>query len=267
MRFITLLSDFGHRDAATAIAKSILLRHNPDAAVLEISSSVSGENLIEAGYLTVSSYKEFPEGTCHILYVGIYHSRNPSLVLCEKDGHYFLAPNNGILPLALGIDNISLWQCYEWEREDQDFRHWQEKCAEIAHLLSHKKPAEMGFPHFKLDPIRQLAMPAPVVTDNSVDCQILHISDNGNLVINMKKEEFEQMRRNRNFKIDLGGIGSINQITAHAGMVGDGEALCRFNRAGYMEIAVKGGSAAKLLAFSLYDIKQKFYRHLKISFE
>lgn len=267
MRFITLLTDFGHRDASTAIAKSILLRHNPDAAVLEISSSVSGDNLIEAGYLTVSSYREFPEGTCHVLYVGIYHSKNPSLVLCEKDGHYFLAPNNGILPLALGAENISLWQCYEWEREDQHFRQWQEKCAEIAYLLSHKKPSELGFPHFKLDPIKQLAMPSPVVTDNSVDCQILHISDQGNLIINMRKEEFEHLRRNRNFKINLGGIGSISNIIAHAGMVSDGEALCRFNRAGYMEVAVKGGSATKLFAFSLYDTKQPYYRHLKISFE
>ncbi|MGC4057602.1 MAG: SAM-dependent chlorinase/fluorinase [Chitinophagaceae bacterium] len=267
MRFLTLLSDFGHKDASTAIARSILLRHNPDAAVLEISASVTGENLIEAAYLSASSYKEFPEGTCHIIYVGIYHSRNPSLVLCEKDGHYFLAPNNGILPLALGIENISLWQCYEWDREDQNFRDWQEKCAEIAYILSHKKPADLGFPHFKLDPIKQMTMPLPVATEHSVDCQILHIAHNGNLIINMRKEDFEALRRNRGFKIDLGGIGNIGVITPHAGMVSEGEALCRFNRAGYMEIAVKGASAAKLLSFNLYDTKQKYYRHLKISFE
>ncbi len=267
MRFITLLSDFGQRDASAAIATSIIALRNPGAKVLEITHLASGKYLTEAAYLLASSYQEFPEGTCHIVHVGVYHSKTPSLVLCEKNGHYFLAPNNGILPLALGIENLGLWQCYEWENPEQTFRDWQIKCATIANELATQKPEELGFPSFALDPIKQKKMPAPVVADNWVDCQILHIAYNGNVVVNMQKDYFETLRNNRNFRIDLAGSGNITSLSHHPGMVNEGEVICRFNKSGYLEIAINNSPAAKLLGFATYSEHQQFYSSVKIFFE
>jgi S-adenosylmethionine hydrolase len=267
MRYITLLTDFGQKDASAAIAKSIVQLRNPDAEILEITHLASGKFLTEAAYLISSSYQEFPTGTCHILYVGVYHSRTPSLVLCEKNGHYFLAPNNGVLPLALGIDNLALWQCYEWDDATRTFREWQEKCASIAAQLAKQKPERLGFPSFELDPIKQKKMPAPVVADNWVDCQILHVAHNGNVVVNMQLEHFESLRNNRNFRIDLKGTGNITILSQHVGMVNEGEVLCRFNKAGYLEIAINSDTAAKLLGFATYSEHQQFYSSVKIFFE
>jgi S-adenosylmethionine hydrolase len=267
MRFITLLTDFGHKDASAAIAKSILMQRNPDASILEITHLSSSENLIEPAYLIASYYQEFPIGTCHIAYVGVYHSKTPSLVLCEKNGHYFLAPNNGLLPLALGIEELSLWQCYEWDDYEKTFHDWQEQCAIIAQKLATQKPAQLGFQSFALDPIKQKIMPSPVIADNWVDCQILHVAHNGNIILNMQKSNFEQLRKNRNFRIDLRGVGNINNLSQHTGMVNESEMLCRFNKAGYLEIAMHNSSAAKHLGFNAYSEKQKFYSSVKIFFE
>lgn len=267
MRFITLLTDFGQKDASAAIARSVLQLRNPDAQILEITHLASSEYLIEAAYLLASSYREFPLGTCHILYVGVYHSKTPSLVLCEKNGHYFLAPNNGILPLALGIDDLELWQCYEWDDESKTFRDWQEQCAQIARRLATEKPEQLGFSTFALDPIKQKRMPAPVISGNSVDCQVLHIAHNGNVVVNMQEQYFEQLRSGRNFRIDLKGTGQITTLSSHIGMVNEKDVLCRFNKAGFLEIAINSGPAAKLLGFNLYSDKQQFYSSVKISFE
>ena len=74
MRFITLLSDFGHKDASAAIAKSIVSLRNPKAQVLDITHLASGKFLTEAAYLLRASYLDFPIGTCHIIYVGVYLS-------------------------------------------------------------------------------------------------------------------------------------------------------------------------------------------------
>lgn len=267
MRFITLLTDFGQKDASAAIAKSILQLRNPGSQILEITHLASGKYLTEAAYLIASSYQEFPTGTCHILYVGVYHSKTPSLVLCEKNGHYFLAPNNGILPLALGIEGLGLWQCYEWDNAGRTFREWQEKCATIAHQLSTQKPEQLGFPSFALDPIKQKKMPAPVVADNWVDCQILHVAHNGNVVVNIQFDYFESLRNNRNFRIDLKGTGNITLLSRHIGMVNEGEVLCRFNKAGFLEIAINSNTAAKLLGFDTYSGHQQFYSSVKIFFE
>lgn len=267
MRFITLISDFGHKDAAAAIAQSILALHNPASTILTITHSVSSKLLIEAAYLLKTSYAEFPKGTIHVVYVGIYHSKSPSLVLCEKEGHYFLAPNNGILPLAFGIENLGLWQCYEWDDSSKTFRDWQENCAAIAAALDTKKPAELGYPSFTLDTIKQKVMPSPVLADNWVECQVLHVAHNGNVVVNMEKPYFESLRNNRSFRIDLTSTGQITQMSAHIGMVNEKDVLCRFNKSGYLEIAMNNASAAAMLGFKTFSGKQKFYSSVKIFFE
>ena len=268
MRFITLLTDFGTKDASAAIAKSVLLLRNPDTEVLDITHRANGKYLSEAAYLLASSYQDFPVGTCHIVYVGVYHSKSPSLVLCEKNGHYFLAPNNGILPMALGVAELSLWQCYEWEDDTKTFRDWQIKCAEIARLLDSQQPSELGFSSFSLDPIKQKSMPAPVVTDTWADCQILHIADTGNIVLNMQFAQFEAMRNGRKFRIELPGrVGAITTTQKHLGMIGEGEMIARFNKAGYLEMALNMDNAAQMLGLNIYGDKQKFYSSIKIFFE
>jgi hypothetical protein len=200
--------------------------------------------------------------------VGVYHSKSPSLVLCEKNGHYFLAPNNGILPLALGMKDLSLWQCYEWEDETKTFRDWQEECALIAQKLANEKPQHLGFPTFALDPIKQKMMPSPVVADNWVDCQILHISHYGNVVLNIQEAYFEELRAGRKFRIDLrGGVGFINVLSKHLGHVGEGDIIARFNRVGYLELAMNLDNIANMLGLNLYTEKQQFYSSIKIFFE
>lgn len=267
MRFITLLSDFGHKDASASVAKSIVSLRNPEAQILDITHLASGKFLTEAAYLLRTSYQDFPVGTCHIVYVGVYHSKTPSLVLCEKNGHYFLAPNNGILPLALGIDSLGLWQCYEWDDAQKTFKDWQEKCAEIAQKLSTQKPEQLGFPSFALDTIKQKQMPVAVLANNWVDCQVLHITHNGNVIVNMQKDYFDSLRGGKSFRLDLTGTGYLSSLSKHAGMVNEGEVLCRFNKAGFLEIAINGASAAQLLGFDAYDEHQQFYTTVKIFFE
>jgi S-adenosylmethionine hydrolase len=50
-------------------------------------------------------------------------------------------------------------------------------------------------------------------------------------------------------------------------MVNEGDVLCRFNKAGFMEICIHNDSAATLLGFTAYSEKQQFYTSVKIFFE
>lgn len=265
-RCITLLTDFGMKDASVSIAKSILMQYNPDTPVLDISHSLSGTILTEAAYLLAAAYPVFPEGSCHVVYTGIYYSKFPLLILCRKNGHYFLAPDNGIMGLTLGEENLEVWKCFELTDEFR-FQDWQHRCARICRDLAGQTPEQLGLEPHTLNPDTRRNWPAPVIADNKADCQILHITPNGNVVINMKREHFETLREQRNFRIELAGIGRITTISKHAGKVGDGEVLCRFNTAGYLEIAINGGPAAELLGFSTFSDNKKFYSSVKIFFE
>ena len=113
MACITLLSDFGLQDASVAIAKGILMQHAPGLPIFDISHDIKPFHSGQAAYLLSSAYKNFPAGTCHILLFDLFSETNPRLVLCEHMDSYFLAPDNGLLPLALGNETSNALQCFE----------------------------------------------------------------------------------------------------------------------------------------------------------
>ena len=87
MGFITLLSDFGLQDASVASVKGVLAQHLPEARIIDISHELEPFYLQQAAYLLLSSYKSFPQHTCHILLFDVFYDATPKLVICEKDGH------------------------------------------------------------------------------------------------------------------------------------------------------------------------------------
>src|SRR2546423_1818667 len=102
MPCITLLSDFGLQDASVAIARGILMQHCPGHPIIDISHEVKPFYTAQAAYLISSACKNFPAATCHVLLFDLFSDAMPRLALYESDGHYFLTPDNGLLPLALG---------------------------------------------------------------------------------------------------------------------------------------------------------------------
>jgi len=265
MRCITLLTDFGLKDAAAAVAKHVVLQHNPEAEVLEISHCASGKILTQAAYL-LQAYHHFGAGTCHLLYVGVFYTRRPVLVLCVHEGHYFLAPDNGILQLALGERAEQGWKCMEFSETDT-FADWQLRCAQLAAALASQTPEMLGLEPYTFSDRMQRKWPVPVIMGNVADCQVLHIDHHGNVVINMTQTHFEELRQNRNFRINLNNAGRIATVSRHYGEVPDSEVLCRFNSLGYLEIALNGGSASELLGFKTFDENKRFYTTVKIFFE
>lgn len=265
-RFITLLTDFGTKDASVAIAKSVVMLHNPDAVIFDISHDVSFKVHTEAAYLLASCYKKFPLGTCHIVYVDIHYNASPVLMLCEKDGHYFLSPDNGILTMALGEGVTQIWKCFELDQANT-FSQWQESCAKILNQLEYMPVAELRLEQYSFNAKSNADWPLPVVANNWVDCKILHIDTYGNLIVNITKGYFETLRNNRNFRIDLMKSGKIATITEHIHQVPHAEVFARFNGSDFLEIGIRGDSAAQLLGFVAFSGKQLFYSSIKIFFE
>jgi S-adenosylmethionine hydrolase len=264
MRCITLLTDFGLKDAAASVARSIVLQHNPGTEVLDLSHCASGKILTQAAYL-LQAYRHFPAGSCHLLFVGVYYSRRPALILCAHEGHYFLAPDNGVLQLALGAALIQGWKCMELTENDS-FADWQQRCAALAAQLREQTPDAIGLEPYSFDDRVLRKWPAPVIMGDVADCQVLHIDHHGNVVINMTQQYFEELRQGRGFRIDLNNAGRITAVSRHYGEVADSEVLCRFNSLGYMEIALNGGSASELLGFKTFDENKRFYTTVKIFF-
>ena len=90
------------------------------------------------------------------------------------------------------------------------------------------------------------------------------------------KEEFEEQRRGRSFKIIFKRDEVIDKVSESYADVAEGEKLALFNAAGYLEIAINKGNAAGLLGLQGFSEKQQqsqylnsrmFYQTVRVYFE
>lgn len=264
MPCITLLSDFGLQDASLAAAKGILMQHVPDAQIIDISHLVEPYHLQQAAYLLLASYQYFPPGTCHVLLFDVFSEKNPRLLFCKKDGHYFLAPDNGLLALAFGQTLDKVWKCYELT-DPCIFKDWLHEAGRILQRFFRDGEEQMNLPPCELKNAPKHLQ--PMVDADTVECHVIHIDRYENVVVNITREEFERIGRGRSFRIRFMRDEEITDLSYNYYNVREGEKLCRFNATGFLEIAINRGKAASLFGFRLNREHHLIYSTIKIYFE
>lgn len=262
MACLTLLSDFGLQDASVAIAKGVLMQHVPDRQIVDISHLVETFNIQQAAYLLLSAYRNFPQGSCHVLLFDVFSEPSPRLLLCEFEGHYFIAPDNGILSLAFGESPQNVWKCFTLEAPGV-FSDWLRECGKIAAQLQTHAPADLQLQTCELKVAPKHWQPK--MDENTAECHVVHIDRYENVVLNMTREQFERVGRGRPFRI-LFMRDELSQISTHFYNVAEGQKLCRFNATGFLEICINRGKAASLFGFKLYREKHFIYNTIKIFF-
>lgn len=264
MSCITILSDLGLQDASVASVKGILMQHNGSKPIIDISNNVEPFHTQQAAYLLSAAYKHFVKGSFHLALFDIFHQKRPTLMLAEVQGHYFFAPDNGILPLAFGEHVDRVWSCYELGEEEK-LVDWVHKIGELINQLETSSPADIGLQEAELKV--ELKGFKPRIDSNTIEGQVIHIDRFENVVVNITKADFEHTGAGRPFSIQFVKGESINTIISHYNSVREGEKLCRFNSAGYLEIAINRGNAAGLFGLAMKNEKQLIYKTIKIHFE
>ena len=100
-RLITFTTDFGLSDHFVGVMKGVVAGIAPAVRVIDISHGVSPYNVTEAAFVIAEAWSYFPKGTVHMVVVdpGVGSSRRP--ILAEVGGHFFIAPDNGVLSMVL----------------------------------------------------------------------------------------------------------------------------------------------------------------------
>jgi S-adenosylmethionine hydrolase len=115
----------------------------------------------------------------------------------------------------------------------------------------------------------------PLLDKNWIEGQIIFIDNFENVIVNITKEEFEEQRKGRSFKIIFKRDEVIDRVSESYADVSEGEKLALFNSAGYLEIAINKGNAAGLLGLQGFSEKQQqnqylsrmFYQTVRVYFE
>ncbi len=237
------------------------MRYAPASAIVDITHNVARYDLQQAAYLLVAAYKHFPKGTVHILPIDVFSGDTPCLLLAKKNDHYFIAPDNGLLSLAFGSEIENKLRCFEF-RKPHLFRDWIDSAGKVVESLqkdslSAYSPCEVKVAHRLLQ---------PQVTPLGIDCNIRSIDRYNNVVLDITRPQFEEYINGRPFKIRIMRMDDLTAISNNYNDVPSGKALCRFNDAGYLEIALNHGSAAEKLGLTSANADNIGYRTIRIFF-
>ena len=260
---ITLLSDLGTRHTAHGSARATLYSALPDAEVIDISHRVAPYNLQQAAYHCRNAYRHFPLRTFHLLMVDIMHGERHRMLLAEADGHYFIAPDNGILALTFGTRDLKVWLCKEFS-DPAGVNEWVKNAAGVMQTVSRHTNINELFIQFHTKHVGQLLTQKPI--GDRIDCAILHIDNYGNVVIDLSRHQFDELAAGGPFSIALPPEQEINELSRHYNDVADGHLLCRFNKAGLMELSVNRGSFAERFGFQQSADKGINYGVITVNF-
>lgn len=257
---ITLLSDLGTADASAAIAKAVLMQYAPADVIADISHYVAQYDLRQAAYLLLSSYRHFPAGSIHIVLVDVFSGDSPKALLAAHDGRLFIAPDNGILPLAFGtLADTRL--CFE-PAKPYHLKSWMHGAGKAIQRLFKNGTGE--FSPYDIKKAPAIIQPRPM--PGGVECNILYIDRYGNVVLDITEEQFEKLIGNKPFSIKILRT-DITGLSNNYNDVKPGSPLCRLNDAGFLEIAVNRERASSLLGLEDYSAASLRYQSIKLFFD
>lgn len=229
---ITLLTDFGTADYFVGAVKGAILSVNPRAVIVDITHEIAPQDIEAGAFTLLAAYKTFPAGTIHVGVVdpGVGSERRPIIVSANEQ--FFVGPDNGLFT-------------YIYDREpshrivhvtsDRFFRpnpsttfHGRDVFAPVGAALSNGVAME-NFGAEIDDAVRLHSLETPL--------RIIHIDRFGNCVTNIRRAE-------KSLVINGQRISEVRRFYGE----GDDESLFAiWGSAGFLEISVNGGSAAKML--------------------
>jgi S-adenosyl-L-methionine hydrolase (adenosine-forming) len=252
MPYITLTTDLGTQDWYTGALKGALLSAAPTAQLVDVSHSIRAFDIVQAALVVRNVWTEFPSDTIHALAVNCVYSPDARFVALRHEGHFFLAPDNGLLTLLFeGIPAADL----RLLSVPPDAAHFSVKktyADAVAHIAAGRDFEALGSP---LDaPLLRRISIQPVITAAQIRGTVIHIDHFDNVVLNIRRDTFEEVRKNRAFSLFFKRNDPLQVLSRNYSDVPLGEPLCLFNSADLLEIAVNFGRAATLLGLKVEDV-------------
>lgn len=101
---VSLLSDFGLADPFVGVLKGVMLREAREVSLVDLTHGVPPQDYELAGFLLAGSFRAFPAGTVHLAVVDPGVGSERAAIAVRASGHFFVAPDNGLLSRVLAAD-------------------------------------------------------------------------------------------------------------------------------------------------------------------
>lgn len=243
MAIITLTSDWGTSDYYLPAVKGAILSQLPDVRIIDISHHIRQFDLESAAFTLRNCYRNFPEGSIHIIGINTEESiENPHVVI-KANGHYFIGADNGVFSMIFGDQVMEMVELDIPMDSDYFTFSTRDRFVKAAVLISKGEPlSSLGETREALSS-RMLFQ--PTVSQHNIKGMIIHIDGYENLITNISEKLFNTERKNRKFEIYFSGY-RIRKISKAYTDEAVAELVALFGSHGMMEIAINHGKAASL---------------------
>lgn len=251
MGVLTLLTDFGDRDAYVGVMKGVILGIAPQTTIVDLTHGIPSQNVAAGRFQLQTAYSYFPPGTVHVAIVdpGVGSARRP--IALATQSAWFVGPDNGLLTgiqdpiqMAVHLDRPQYWRT----AQPSTTFHGRDIFASVAaHLCTGVAITDLGR---AIDPQTLIHLTLPL--NDSADGQsmtgcIQSIDHFGNLISNLKFE---------NTQVHAGEIQFHNvrlplQSTYADAAIGNLVAIVGSH--GFIEISINCGNAQQQLGCQIGD--------------
>jgi len=258
MPIITLLSDFGLRDAYVAQMKAVILSICRDARIVDISHEVRKFDVKMGAFILAQATQYFAEGTVHVAVVdpGVGTERRPIIV--ETDRSRYVGPDNGLLMLSAVREGIGhIYKIanpkYMLKSVSRTF-HGRDIFSSAAAYLASGVPASEFGPEV-VDPV----MPEyakPRIAENEILGKVIHMDDFGNVITNVSISDLKglSIKEGEELIIKLKDNIAKTRFCLAYGQVSLGMPLCIIGSSGFLEVAINQGNATQTYGIKVGDL-------------
>lgn len=251
---ISLTTDFGTADGYAGTMKGVMLGICPEAALVDISHEIHPQAVQQAAHVLSTAVPYFTPGAVHLVVVdpGVGSERRPIAV--QTGRATYVAPDNGVLSLALAQDPAHLAvhlteSRYHLAPVSATF-HGRDIFAPVAaHLARGIALLDMGIEIPISDLVPLPLRPPEQQSDGSWWGTVLHIDRFGNLTTDIQAP-IAMADPQSSISILVGDIQIVGLSRTYAD-VAPGEMVAYVGSSGHLEIAVREGNAAVRLGLDV----------------
>ncbi len=254
---VTLTTDFGLDDSYVGVMKGVMLSICADLYFVDITHKIGPQDVPAAALLLPTYAPYFPPDTVHLVVVdpGVGSARRP-VALSTPHGRY-VGPDNGVFSLiwqqarahssAAEVRAVVTDEPRFWRPQISATFHGRDIFAPIAaHLAAGVALEKLGSP---LDAPVMLALPEPAWNNPAhLVGEIVLLDHFGNCISNITTDHLQQIGPLNDLCVSV--VGQSLRIAHTYADVSPGAALALIGSDGYLEVAVRDGSAAHSLGLT-----------------
>ena len=252
MPIITLTTDWGTKDHYLASVKGNLLKNIPNVQIIDISHEIPPFDIYQTSFILKNSYRDFPDGTIHIIGVNSEASIQTPHTAIRIDNQYFIGADNGIFSLIFDKTPDEIVELEIYQTTDKFTFSTRDVFIKAAqHIIQNNNLSQLGSVK---QHIRQLKSFEPIIVHEeaenrtTITGKVIYIDRYENVMTNIGERHFLEHQKNRKFVITFNSFDDdLNKISQSYNDVPSSEMLALFDSNRLLEIAVNQGNASSLL--------------------